>query len=82
MNVAEAVDECRKDAEAFARKLSVTEEDFEELKSHNFYMHEIPAQSPSFTSEDEEIAYLDSLDAEGYLCEEESAKHMEVWRSL
>ena len=82
MNAADNVDERKKDAEAFARKLSVTDEDFEELKSHGFYMHEMPEQSPSFASEDEEIAYLDSLDEEGYLSEEESAKHMEIWRNL
>lgn len=75
-------EERMKDAEEFAHKLSVTEEDFEELKSHGYYMYETPEQSPSFVSEAEEIAYLDSLDEEGYLSEEESAKHMEAWRNL
>ena len=81
-DASENEDDRLKDAEAFARKLSGTEEDFEELKRHGFYLHETPEQVPSFASEAEEVAYLDSLDEEGYLSEEETAKYMEKWRSL
>lgn len=78
----EKEEERLKDAEAFARKLSVTEDDFKELKRHGYYLHEAPEQSPSFASEADEVAYLDSIDEEGYLSEEDTAKYMEKWRSL
>lgn len=79
---AENEEERRKDAEEFARKISITEEDYQELKAHDFYLHETPEQSPIFKTAEEEVAYLDSLDEEGYLSEEESEKYMELWRNL
>lgn len=79
---AENEEERRKDAEEFARKLSITEDDYQELRAHDFYLHEKPEQAPVFKTAEEEVAYLDSLDEEGYLSEEESEKYLELWRNL
>lgn len=78
---AENDEERRRDAEEFARKLCVNEEDFEEMKAHDFYMHEKP-EFQTFASEEEELAYYDSLTEDDFLSEEESAKILERWKNL
>lgn len=78
---AENEEERRKDAEKFARKVCVDEEDFEEMKAHGFYMHEKP-EFQTFASEDEELAYFDSLTEDDFLSEEETVELIEKWKNL
>ena len=72
----------RKRAEDFARKLAFTEEEFQDLKAHDFYLHEMPEQGPVFDVAEDEVAYLDSLDKEGYLDAETSEKYLDRWRNI
>ena len=57
-------------AEEMARKMAFTEEEFQHMKEHDFFMHEAPEQSVYATPE-EEAAALDAYDEEGYVSDEE-----------
>lgn len=74
-------DEKRQVAEEFARKISLTTDDYKDLENQNFCMKERP-QTLRFSSIEDEIAYYDSLEEEDFLSEEDSAKYMELWKSV
>ncbi len=57
-------------AEEMARKIAFTEEDFQRMKEHEFYIHEAPEQ-PAYATPEEEAAALDAYDEEGYVSDEE-----------
>jgi len=57
-------------AEELARKIAFTEEEFQHLKAHDFYMYETPEQ-PVYATPEEEAAALDAYDEEGYVSDEE-----------
>ena len=57
-------------AEEIARRIAFTEEDFQRMKAHDFYMYEAPKQ-PVYATPEEEAAALDAYDEEGYVSDEE-----------
>ena len=57
-------------AEDMARKIAFTEEEFQHMKVHDFFMHEAPEQ-PVYATPEEEAAALDAYDEEGYVSDEE-----------
>ena len=57
-------------AEETARMIAFTEEDFQRMKAHDFYMHEAPEQ-PVYDTPEEEAAALDANDEEGYVSDDE-----------
>ena len=57
-------------AEEIARRIAFTEEDFQRMKAHDFYLYEAPEQ-PAFATPEEEAAALDAYDEEGYVSDEE-----------
>lgn len=73
--------EKREHAEDFARKVCVNEQDFEEMKAHDFYLHEAPS-GHSFESEKEEVAYYDSLNEDDYLSVAETESLLNKWKNL
>lgn len=66
-------------AEEMARKIAFTEEEFQHLKDHDFYMHEAPAQ-PVYATPEEEAAALDAYDEEGYVSDEEVEHLRNLWK--
>ncbi len=68
-------------AENFARKISVNNEDYEEMKAHGFYLHEAPANQ-TFSSEKEEIAYYDSLNEDAFMSVVETEELFGKWKNL
>lgn len=73
--------EKKNQAEDFARKISVNKEDYEEMKSHGFYLHEAPANH-TFASEKEEIAFYDSLNEDAFMSVAETEELFGKWRNL
>ena len=57
-------------AEEMARKIAFTEEDFQRMKKHDFFLYEAPEQ-PVYATLKEEAAALDAYDEEGYVSDEE-----------
>ena len=57
-------------AEEMARKIAFTEEDFQRMKAHDFYVYDAPEQ-PVYATAEEEAAALDAYDEEGYVSDEE-----------
>lgn len=74
-------DVSQEELEAVAKRLSVNEEHFKEMKAHGFYRYQAPEQ-PAFVSEEQEIAYYDSMSEDDFLSEEETSKIMKAWQSL
>ena len=68
-------------AENFARRISVNNEDYEEMKAHDFYLHEAPANQ-TFSSEKEEIAYYDSLNEDAFMSVAETEELFGKWKNL
>jgi hypothetical protein len=68
-------------AEETARKIAFTEEDFQRMKEHDFYMHEAPEQ-PVYATPEEEAAALDAYDEEGYVSDEEVNHLRNLWKVL
>ena len=68
-------------AENFARKISVNDEDYEEMKAHGFYLHESPA-SKSFASEKEEVAFYDSINEDAFMSAAETEELLGKWKNL
>lgn len=66
-------------AEEMARKIAFTEEDFQRMKEHDFYMYEAPEQTVYATLE-EEAAALDTYDEEGYVSDEEVEHLRNLWK--
>ena len=56
-------------AEEIARKIAFTEEEYQHMKAHDFFMHEAPEQSDYATPEEEAAAL--AYDEEGYVSYEE-----------
>ncbi len=68
-------------AENFARKICVNDEDYEEMNAHGFYLHEAPAKQ-TFSSEKEEIAFYDSLNEDAFMSVAETEELFGKWRNL
>lgn len=68
-------------AENFARKICVNNEDYEEMKAHGFYLHEAPANH-TFSSEKEEVAFYDSLNEDAFMSVAETEELFGKWRNL
>jgi hypothetical protein len=68
-------------AENFARKICVNDEDYEEMNAHGFYLHEAPAKQ-TFSSEKEEIAFYDSLNEDAFMSVAETEELFGKWKNL
>lgn len=66
-------------AEEMARKIAFTEEEFQHLKAHDFFMYEAPEQ-PVYATPEEEAAALDAYDEEGYVSDEEVEHLRNLWK--
>lgn len=73
--------EKKEQAKNFARKICVNDEDFEEMNSHRFYLHETPAIK-SFASEKEEVAYYDSINEDAFMSVAETEELLGKWKNL
>lgn len=71
-------DEAYRRAEAYARKICFTEEEYQELKAHNFYVGQPFPKQPE--TEEELYAELEEADREGYVSDEEVEHLMNLWK--
>lgn len=69
----------RQKAEDVARRIAYNIDELEELKSHDFYLRETP-QCVTFADVENEVAYLDAADEEGFVCEEEVEHLRNLWK--
>ena len=65
-------------AEAYARKICFTEEEYQELKAHNFYIGQPFPKQPE--TEEELYAELEEAEREGYVSDEEVEFMMNLWK--
>ena len=73
--------EKKEQAENFARKICVNDEDYEEMNAHRFYLHETPAIK-SFATEKEEVAYYDSINEDAFMSVAETEELLGKWKNL
>lgn len=66
-------------AEEMARKIAFTEEDYQRMKEHDFYLYSPPEQ-PIYATPEEEAAALDAYDEEGYVSDEEVEHLRNLWK--
>ena len=73
--------EKKEQSEDFARKICVNDEEYQEMKAHGFYLHESPA-SKSFVSEEEEVAFYDSINEDAFMSVAETEELLGKWKNL
>ena len=73
--------EKKEQAEEFARKVCVNKEDLDEMKTHNYYLHEAPVHQ-TFATEKEEVAYYDSQNEDDFLSVAETEELFNKWKKL
>lgn len=77
----DAESEKKEQAEEFARKVCVNKEDLDEMKTHNYYLHEVPVHQ-TFATEKEEVAYYDSQNEDDFLSVAETEELFNKWKKL
>jgi hypothetical protein len=72
-------DEAYRRAEAYARKICFTDEEYQELKAHDFYVGQPFPKQPE--TEEELYAELEEAEREGYVSDEETEFMMNLWKN-